>query len=249
MKIQKTLMGMVIALTALTNVCMASSPENLREQADILREEGKTLDALNLYNHALVRYQQDHDINGILGVLCGRLISWQHLFNHEEDKVYAFLARNEVETILTIAQDYDIHDKDHLIHFLFGKSCIFLKDFERAEIEFKKAVDLFPYNNAEKGDWLAHLGEAIYKNGRKEEGERVILEGVEQIQTHKNNEDTFKIHVWISGAYLRLAKILINDQKFKQAEIYLSKGEEVVLQDSRLVIRKQQLEILKSKQQ
>lgn len=223
---------------------MAASAEMLQEQADVLREEGKTLDALNLYNQALVSYQQKHNYNGILGVLCGRLISWQHLFNHEEDKVYAILARKEAESMLAIAQEYDIHDRDYLIHFLFGKSCIFLKDFKCAEIEFKQAIDLYPQDNAEKGDWLAHLGEAIYKNGRKEEGEKVILEGVHQIRAHQKEEDSFKINVWMSGAYLRLAKILINDQKIELAKIYLLKGEEIVLKDPRLVIRKQQLEIL-----
>lgn len=238
---------MAMTLTILNTVCMAASAEMLREQADVLREEGKTLDALNLYNQALVNYQQKHDYNGILGVLSGRLISWQHLFNHEEDKVYAILARKEAESMLVIAQEYGIHDRDYQIHFLFGKSCIFLKDFKCAEIEFKQAVDLYPQDNAEKGDWLAHLGEAIYKNGRKEEGERVILEGVQQIQTHQEEEDSFKINVWISGAYLRLAKVLISDQKVEQAKIYLSKGEQVVLKDPRLVIRKQQLEILKKK--
>lgn len=236
-----------MTLTTLNAVCMVDSAEMLREQADILREKGKTLDALNLYNQALVSFQKRRDYNGILGVLSGRLISWQHLFNHEEDKVYAILARKEAESMLAIAQEHNIHNRDYLIHFLFGKSCIFLKDFKCAEIEFKQAVDLYPQDNAEKGDWLAHLGEAIYKNGRKEEGERVILEGVQQIQAHQDVEDAFKINVWISGAYLRLAKILISDQKSEQAKTYLSKGEQIVLKDPRLVIRKQQLEILKKK--
>lgn len=236
-----------MTVTALNTTSMASSAEALCEQADILREDGKTLDALNLYNQALVSFQQKNDYNGILGVLCGRLISWQHLFNHEEDKVYAILARKEAESMLAIAKEHAIHNRDYLIHFLFGKSCIFLKDFKSAEIEFKQAVDLYPHDHAEKGDWLAHLGEAIYKNDRKEEGERVILEGVQKIQAHQDMEDSFKISVWISGAYLRLAKILISDQKIEQAKIYLSKGEEIVLKDPRLVIRKQQLEILKKK--
>lgn len=243
--IKKYIMGIAMTLTALNTVCIASSAEALREQADILREDGKTLDALNLYNQALVNFQQKHDYNGMLEVLCGRLISWQHLFNHEEDKVYAILARKEAESMFAIAQEHGIHDRDYLIHFLFGKSCIFLKDFKSAEVEFKRAVDLYPHNNAEKGDWVAHLGEAIYKNGRKEEGERVILEGIHQIHAHQNAEDSFKINVWISGAYLRLAKILISDQKIEKAKIYLSKGEEIILKDPRLVIRKQQLETLK----
>lgn len=87
--IKKYIIGLLMTLTALNTTCMAISAERLREQADVLREEGKTLDALNLYNQALVSFQQKHDYNGILGVLKGHLISWQHLFNHEEDKVYS----------------------------------------------------------------------------------------------------------------------------------------------------------------
>lgn len=88
-----------MALITLNAVCMADSAEMLRKQADILREEGKTLDALYFYNQALVSFQQRHDYNGILGVLSGRLISWQHLFNHEEDKGYAILARKEAGSV------------------------------------------------------------------------------------------------------------------------------------------------------
>lgn len=236
-----------MALIPVNSFCMGNSAEMLQEQADVLRENGKTVEALNLYNQALINYQQKHDYKGILSTLCGRLISWQHLYNHKEDKVYAILARKEAESMLAVAQEYGIHDRDHLIHFLFGKSCIFLKDFKCAETEFRQAIDLYPQNNAEKGDWQAHLGEAIYKNGKKEEGEKIILEAVRHIQAHQKQEDPFKINVWTSGAYLRLAKILISDQKIEQAKIYLSKAEEIILQNPRLVIRKQQLEFLKKK--
>ncbi len=183
----------------------------MQTQADVLRA-GETLEALNLYNQALVSYQKEHNYKGILGVLTGRLISWQHLFNQEEDKVYAILARNEAETILRIAKEYNIHDRDYLIHFLFGKSCIFLKDFKCAQDEFAKAIELYPSDNGEKGDWMAHLGEAIYRSGDKEKGKAVILQGVEQMKNHADENDSFTMNVWLSGAYLRLAKILINDE-------------------------------------
>lgn len=235
---------MFLILSALQGVCLASSNEKLLVQAEALREEGKTLAALNLYNEALIDFQQNHNYNGVLKALGGRLISWQHLYNHGEDKVYAILARKDAESMLAIAQEHNIHDNDPLIHFLFGKSCIFLKDFACAEIEFQKAIQIYPKDNSEKGDWLAHLGEAVYKNGKPEEGERIILQGIQQIQTHQNNEDSFKVNVWTSGAYLRLAKILFLDNKIEQAKNYFSKGEEIVLNDPRLFIRKQQLEIL-----
>lgn len=245
--IKKIITGIGLCLTSLNSLCVADSPEALQRLGDVLREEGKTLEGLNLYNQALVSYQQKRDYNGVLNVLCGCLISWQHLFNREEDKVFAILARKEAESMLSIAQEFGIHDRDFLIHFLFGKSCVFLRDFKSAESEFRKALELYPYNNAEKGDWLAHLGEAIYRNGQKEEGERVILEGIQQIQAHENEDDSFRINVWISGAYLRLAKLFIYDHRNEEAKIYLQKGEKIILNNERLTIRKQQLENLKKR--
>ena len=247
--IAKYILGTGMMLMALNGICGAECAETLHKQADVLREEGKTLEALNLYNQALVEYQKKQGYRGILDVLAGRLISWQHLFNHDEDKTYAILARKEAESMLAIAEEQGIHDRHHLIHFLLGKSSIFLKDYQNAEFEFQKAIDLFPNNNAEKGDWLAHLGEAIYQNGRKEDGERVILQGIKHIQTHQDDVDSFRVNVWLSGAYLRLTKILLNDNHSQQAKIYLQKGEEIISNDPRLVIRKQQLDILKSKRQ
>lgn len=245
--IKKYVLLIAFVFIALKGVCTAESNDNLLTKAETLREEGKTLAALNLYNEAIINFQQKHDYSGVLKALGGRLISWQHLYNHGEEKVYAILARKDAESMLVISQEYNLHDSDPLIHFLFGKSCIFLKDFACAEMEFQKAVQLYAKDNSEKGDWLAHLGEAIYKNGKPEEGEKIILAGIQQIQAHQKEEDSFKINVWTSGAYLRLAKILVLDNKVDQAKKYFSKGEEIVLNDPRLVIRKQQLEIILKK--
>lgn len=245
--LKKHLLTIAFALTSFTMICTANTPELLRDRADIVREEGKTLEALDLYNQALVGFQQKHDYCGVLDALIGRLISWQHLYNHENDPLFAVLARKEAEAMLAIAQEYSIHDRDRLIHFFLGKSSVFLHDYPAAESEFALAVALYPQENAEKGDWLAHLGEAIYQNGRKEEGEKIMPEGIQQIQAHQEGVDSFRINVWTSGAYLRLAKLFIDDGKPEQAELYLFRGEEIILKDPRLIIRKQQLDILKKK--
>jgi tetratricopeptide (TPR) repeat protein len=228
--------------------CLAeSTTDALKNQADSLREEGKSLEALNLYNQALVSYQHANNYEGVLNTLAGRLISWQHLYNHDQEYVYAILARKEAEAMLAVAQEYKIHNKDYLIHFLYGKSCIFLKDYPCAEKEYRMAVELYTQDNAEKGDLLAHLGEALYLNGQKQQGEKMILDAIQQILSHQEGNDSFKINVWTSGAYLRLAKVLFLDGKLEQAVSYFKKGEEIVLKDPRLVIRNQQLDIIKKK--
>ncbi len=45
-----------------------------------------------------------------------------------------------------------------------------MKDYSAAENEYKQAVEGFPKDNAEKGDWMVHLGDAMYMNGKKDEG-------------------------------------------------------------------------------
>lgn len=235
--------GIIIISTYLG--CYGESPSQIQLQADQLREEGKTVEALNLYNQALISYQKNLNYGGVLDVLIGRLISWQHLFNQEEDSVYAILAQKEVEAMLAIAKIYGITEKDHLIHFLLGKSHTFLKDFAAAQAEFTQAIDLYPYDNAEKGNWMAHLGKAVYQNGDKKRGISMILQGIEQIKKHIKDTDSFHLNVWLSGAYLRLAKLFFIDKNFIEAYGYLKKSEEIILNDPRLVIRQQQLHLLK----
>lgn len=237
-----------------SSLSASSSPQlcsanEIHQQANTLREEGKTLEALNLYNYALVAFQKIQDYKGVLGVLCDRLISWQHLFSHSEDRIYAIFAKNDAKAMLKIAQEHDIHDRDHLLHFLMGKTSMPLNDFERAERAFAQGLSLYPYKDAERGEWFAYHGEAMYKNGKKEEGKALILEGIQEIHNRKNTTDSYRFNVWSSGAYLRLARVLIDDQKAEEALVYLTKAEEIILNDPRLIVRKQHLETLQKKLQ
>lgn len=64
--LNKNIVGMTMLLVAMCGVCeadtgLANLPDTLQTQADTLREAGKTLEALDLYNHALVEYQQAQD--------------------------------------------------------------------------------------------------------------------------------------------------------------------------------------------
>lgn len=216
-----------------------TAPE-LQKQADILREEGKSLEAINLYNQAIVRYQEDHDYANMLGALTGRLLSWKHLFYKTEDTIYAIFVKKEAEAMFEIAKEHQLIDKFYLIHFLNGTSAILLQDFPIAEKEFGQAVALYPNDNAEKGDWMAHLGDAKYRNGKKEEGKKLILQGVQKIEEKSSQIDPFLFNVWVSGAYLRLAKLLKGDN-IEESQYYFNKAKKIIDADSRLVIRKQQL--------
>ncbi|MBA3957812.1 MAG: hypothetical protein H0X51_05395 [Parachlamydiaceae bacterium] len=230
----------VILFTGHFSSLTATTSLELQKQADTLREEGKSLQAIDLYNHAIVQYQEEKDYAPMMESLTGRLLAWKHLFYKTNDKLYAFFVKKEAESMLAIAQEYNLMNRLYLIHFLNGTSAILLKDYPTAENEFYQAITIYPFDNTEKGDWMAHLGEAIYRNGRKEEGEKMILQGVQQMQNHSTEVDSFLLNVWISGAYLRLAKLLYNGDATKSQE-FLNKATTIIDADSRLVIRKQQL--------
>jgi tetratricopeptide (TPR) repeat protein len=249
-KLSQILFGVVMSFATITSLPIyAATATELQKQADVLREEGQSLKAIDVYNQAIVRYQEDKDYANMIGALTGRLFSWKHLFYKTEDKIYAIFVKKEAEAMLEIAKEHQLLDRIYLIHFLNGTSAILLKDYPVAEKEFGQAVELYPNDNAEKGDWIAHLGEAVYRNGRKEEGKKLILQGVQIIEEKSSQIDSFLFDVWVSGAYLRLAKLLKLDNN-EESQLFLNKAKKIIDSDDRLVIRKQQLEsFIKESQQ
>jgi len=236
----KVLFGVIMSMVIVTSLC-ATSGEELQREADRIREEGKSLTAIDLYNRAIVNYQESKDYERIIGALTGRLLSWKHLFYKTEDKLYAIFVKKEAEAMLKVVKTYNLTDRLYLIHFLNGTALILLKEYDTAEKEFAQAIQLYPTENAEKGDWTAHLGEAMYRNGKKEEGKKTILRGVEMIKERASQIDSFVFNVWVSGAYLRLAKLLKTDNK-EESQFFLKQAKEIIDGDGRLVIRKQQLD-------
>lgn len=181
----------MFSAAALAPPLFATSGEELQKEADKVREEGKSLVAINLYNQAVVHYQEAKDYAGMLGALTGRLLSWKHLFYKTEDKTYSIFVKKEAEAMLEVAKEHNLLDRLHLIHFLYGTSATLLEDYSSAEKEFSTALELYPVENAEKGDWTAHLGDAMYRNGKKGEGQKTILQGIEIIKERSSQIDSF----------------------------------------------------------
>ena len=63
--------------------------------AEKIREEGKTLEALNLFNESIVENQQLGDYHKVLSAMMGEIICWQHQFNRTKSNVYAILAKKK----------------------------------------------------------------------------------------------------------------------------------------------------------
>lgn len=224
---------------------LAAIPLNAEglSEASTLRESGKTLDAIASYNHEIVQATRDEKYETVCNALTERLISWQHLWNAKHDRVYAILAMKDAEALEDISNHHHLNDKKHLVLFLKGKAHYMLGEYSKARDSYSKAISFYPFDHGEKGDWIAHHGHMMMLAGDKENGKGRILEGIEQINEHRHEIDSFRINVWISGAYLRLARCL-KDSHPVEALTYLQLAQELIDNDERLVVRKAQLEQL-----
>ncbi len=219
----------------------------LKVKADHLREEGDTLKALDSYNHAIVAYQKEHNYDGIFEALKGRMLAWKHLYYQDEDPIYVLFLQREAETIAQYVKLMHLEGHDHLVQYLIASAAYHSGDYAKAEKEYREAIHLYPNEDPEKGDWVVHLGETMIRNGKKEEGKRVVLEGVKYIESKADEVDSFLRKVWVSGAMLRMAKALQKDDP-KESALYFNQAKAIIDGDSRLVVRKRQMEKFDAKE-
>ena len=227
-------------LSFLFVLTFANSPIPLLNQADVLREAGESVKALDLYNQVLVDAVEKKDDQALVGALTGSILSWKHLYYKTQDRSFAILVKMESNALSQISEEKKLPNK-HLIYFLTAQADNLLQDYPAAEKNFQLALENYPSDDAQKGDWTAHLGEALYLVGKKEEGKKTMLQGIKKIQTEAEGVDPFLIHVWTSGAYLRLAKLLKQDEP-EESQYYLNEARKIIASDPKLVIRKHQID-------
>lgn len=208
--------------------------KKLHQKAEDLREEDKLLDALKLYEEVIYRYQQEKKYSGLVEALGGRCLTYKHLFLLSKDFVFFNLALHSALSSLEIAKNYKIILKIHRCYFRLGEMEMLREKYLTAERYYLKSLETYPKEEAEKGDFQYHLGEAQYRAGKKVEGLKNLLAGLELIKKYKSSTDSFVYNVWHSGCLMRLAELTKNKK-------YLLEAQKIIDSDSRLIIRKRQI--------
>lgn len=216
---------------------------SFHEQSDIAREEDRLTDALNLIERVIAEYQKADDLEGVVSALLSRCLIHKHQFLVSNELKFAELAQNDAEECLQIAQSKKLTHGMGACYFRLGEIAMLFGNFEGAVNKYQSSIKHYEGTRCEKGDYQYHLGEALYRVGKKGQGKRVMLEGLREIQNNRNDVDSFLVNVWESGCYIRLAQLLKHD-KSRQAASYLEKARAIIEPDPRLVIRKRQLELL-----
>lgn len=222
------------------------SPKDLREEGESLREEDKHLEALQVLDKAIIRCHEEKDYETLIDVLKDRTLTFKHLFLQTDDPSFVILARKSAESMLSIAEVFELEHKYSTSYFRLGEIAMIIDDYKSAIDYYEKSLETYSGKLSEKGDFRYHLGEAYYRDGQKEKGKELILEGLREIREGADEWDPFYIHVWESGAHMRLAELLEKDEP-EEASKHLKKAKEIAESDEKLVIRRRQIKELEEK--
>lgn len=223
----------------------------IHHHAELAREKDQDfIRSLELTDQALVIYLQEGNLSGAAEVQCSRFITFKHLYSQNPSPAYDAMARHAVLTAVEISNSQDNPTALAIPYFSTGKYYEeFPKDFSQAVTWYSKAVDAItssppPTNDREavKVDFRIHLAFAQGMSGDQQS--LSTLESLAQILSTLD-EDQYNRDVWVSGAYMRLARLAHNFQLPEKVTIYLNEADQVANANPELTLRRRQLSQLR----
>jgi len=229
---------------------MESKGRQIHGEAANARERGESIESLKLTDEAIKAYQEEGDLLGLAEVLVDRSITFRHLYDASGDKNYLVIAKHEAQAGVEIARKSNQKEALPIPLARLANVQTDLGEFDEATKNYQEAVEAMSSNPPSQHnrpavvvDMKAHLATTEYKSGDKSALERAEKALSELEQT---DEADYNKHVWVSGAHMRIAEMLINDDPQKAKE-HLQKAKEIIDADPSLTIRAQQWEKLAQK--
>jgi len=220
----------------------------IHAQAETAREkEQRFLKALRLLDEATICYAEDRDYLGMSEAQGSRFIVYKHLFEKSGDRSYLILATLSAQAAVEIAETNGIIQALALGYFNLGKAYEEMEEYAKAVLPFQKASEHLNNNPPPrhdrpevKADIKAHLAFAEYMAGDKKALEKLEesiseLENVEPV----DEGNKYEIDVWLSGAYMRAARALREDNP-KRAKEHLEKARKIIDSNPDLRLRLEQ---------
>lgn len=220
----------------------------LHQLAEEARESGDFQKALEYTDQATIAYQQDGDLLGLAEVQSSRQSTFKHLYRHTEDEIYLIFEKHAALAAVEIAEKSGFKEALGIPYHNLGKYYFEIKNYTNAAEAFKKAVTNLTESPSERhsrpsviADIQGHQFAAEYLAGDKSALERAKkalneLENAEEDSTYAKN-------AWLSGAHLRIAEMVLEDNP-SLAQEHLTKAKEIIEKDERQILRREQLKKL-----
>lgn len=221
---------------------MKNNTNLLHFLAEKYREQDKLILAKILNYLAILNYQVNKNYLGLSDAYQSLVLIYKHQFLLSKNNKFIRLAQKYANKSLNLSQTKNLTNL-YSCYFRLGEIFMLSQDYLNAIKNYQKALDIYPKNDSEKGDYQYHLGEAQYRNGNKKNGLKNLLDGLSLIRKYQSFTDSFLIHVWESGCLMRLAELLVVDNRIKAKE-YLKLAQKIIQSDNKLIIRLRQFKKL-----
>jgi tetratricopeptide (TPR) repeat protein len=219
-------------------------------KAEMAREKGEFVDALKFTDEAMMEYQTEGDVAGFAEIQASRFLTLRHLYDKTGDKNYLVLAKHNAEASAEIAENSNDPQAKAMPYFNLAKIQEELAQYPAALDSYSKAIENMKKNPPEQhnrpgvlADFKGHMAVCEYKAGDKTALERAE-EALEELKA--SGEMRYNKDVWMSGAYMKMAEAIKDDDSSK-ASTYLDKAGEIIESNPELILRKEQLQKLRSK--
>jgi tetratricopeptide (TPR) repeat protein len=231
------------------NMNNSKEGRRLHSLAELAREEGRFLEALEFTDQASLAYQKDGDIFGLAEVQSSRQSTFKHLFRSTGDFVFLILEKHSAQAAVDIAERSGISEALAIPFHNLGKYYAEVRDCARAAEFFSKAIENLkanPQNTHSRpaviADIAGHLYWAQYHCG----DESALQKAIDILEELKSlDEESYNKLVWITGAHLRIAEMTARTNP-ELAREHLELAREIINSDKRLVLRAEQLRNLET---
>ncbi len=230
-----------------------SNARDLIDKANTVREEGNFLEALKLTDEALVRTEEEGSSALFAETLSNRLLIFRHLYRNTKKRDFLLLAKFEAEAAVAVAESTGIKESLAVPYFNLAKAYEDLAQYPESVDFYRKALAAITTHppkthdrSGVKADFKIHLSVVEYLAGDKTAYSRLKLAIKELEDSNEKEVSDYNYYVWLSGAHLEVARILVHDDP-TAAKNHLESAKKIISADSRLTLRRAQLEeLLKS---
>lgn len=221
-----------------------NKPSSLHQQAIKLREQGKSVAALAKYEAALVEYLDQPQLDLIPNILLEKIITYRHLYQKNKQAEYLLVIYGHLQTAsgLVIAQT---GEQAALVELAWGEYFQLQKEYAQALQHFSQALQKLPVDHIAYGNFRAHFGWAHFLDNQAGLAQEQLEQAIYEIQDRAKDHDQHQYKVWLSGAQMKLARVLLKQDQPAQAQKLLTEVEKLLDQETEPLRWNQLLELKK----
>lgn len=190
-----------------------NDPNDLRqqiEQAEELREQGNSDEAMVLLTEVVQQAQERGHLNLVASALGHRILCHKHLFQNTGNEVHLVNMEQDVAHGLALP----IAEMDKAVFYLRqGDTFLFRNYAQQAENAYDTACTLVAKGGHAEAEYLGHLAEAKSLNGKCNEAIELLLQAIGIANIAQNVRPFHKLII-LSGLQARLIKTALACKKY-----------------------------------